>query len=84
MDIVKGYLCALDYIANQQGYFVWNLGSGKGRSVLEMVKAFEQASGNLVAYHIVEKRSGDIAICYADATKALNELGWSTKKLLKI
>lgn len=83
MDLVKGHLCALDYIANQQGHFVWNLGSGKGHSVLEMVKAFEQASGNIVPYQIVEKRSGDIAICYADATKALNELGWSTKKTIE-
>jgi len=83
MDLVRGHLCALYYITNKVGYFVWNLGSGKGHSVLDMVTAFEQASGKSVPYQIVERRSGDIASCYADATKAFDELGWSTEKTIE-
>ena len=83
MDLARGHLSALDYIANRSGYFVWNLGSGKGHSVLDMVNAFEQASGRAVPYQIVERRGGDIAACYADPTKALNKLGWSTQKSLE-
>lgn len=83
MDLVKGHLCALDYIANKAGYFVWNLGSGKGHSVLDMITAFEQASVKSVPYQVVERRSGDIASCYADSAKALSELGWSTEKTIE-
>jgi len=83
MDLVKGHICALDHIASRTGYFVWNLGSGKGHSVLDMVTAFEQTSGKSVPYQIVERRSGDIASCYADSAKALSELGWSTEKTIE-
>jgi len=83
MDLVRGHLCALDYIANKAGYFVWNLGSGTGYSVLDMVHAFEQASDQKIPYQIVERRGGDIASCYADPTKALKELDWSTRKTIE-
>ena len=83
MDLVRGHLSALDYIANKAGYFVWNLGSGHGHSVLDMVNAFEQASNQKVPYQIVERRNGDIASCYADSAKALSELGWSTEKTIE-
>lgn len=83
MDLVKGHLCALDYISNKVGYFVWNLGSGKGHSVLEMVTAFKQASDKAIPYQIVDRRSGDIAAYYADSTKAMRELGWTTEKTIK-
>ena len=80
MDLVEGHLSALDYIAKNQGYHVWNLGSGSGYSVLDMVKAFEKASNIKVPYQIVDKREGDIASCYADATKAHQQLNWSTQR----
>ena len=82
MDLVKGHLCALDYIVDKAGYYVWNLGSGKGYSVLDMVAAFEQASGKEIPYKVVDRRNGDVATCYADSEKAMKELGWSAKKTL--
>ena len=80
MDLVEGHLSALDYISRNQGYHVWNLGSGSGHSVLDMVKAFEKASSTKIVYRIVDKREGDIASCYADATKAQKQLNWSTQR----
>ena len=80
MDLVEGHLSALDYIAKNQGYHVWNLGTGSGYSVLDMVKAFEKASNTKVPYQIADKREGDIASCYADATKAHKQLNWSTQR----
>jgi UDP-glucose 4-epimerase len=76
VDLAKGHLAALDYIATRQGVHIWNLGTGVGYSVLEMVAAFEQASGHSVPYNIVPRRAGDIAQCWSDPTKALQELGW--------
>jgi len=61
------------------GVVTYNLGTGRGYSVLEMVRAFEQASGRPVPYEIVERRPGDIAACYADPTLAREELGWSAE-----
>ncbi|MES1965249.1 UDP-glucose 4-epimerase GalE [Psychrobacter sp. AH5] len=80
MDLVEGHLSALDYISGHQGYHVWNLGAGSGHSVLDMVKAFERASNTKIPYQIVDKRGGDIASCYADATKAHQQLNWSTQR----
>lgn len=62
------------------GTHVYNLGTGKGTSVLELVHAFEKANNITVPYNIVARRPGDIASCYADATKAKNELGWVAKR----
>jgi UDP-glucose 4-epimerase len=59
---------------------IYNLGTGKGTSVLELVHAFEKANGIKVPYEIVERRPGDIAICYADASKAERELDWKAKR----
>ena len=82
VDLAKGHLCALDYIADKTGYFVWNLGTGNGFSVLDMVKAFENASGKKIPYQVVDRREGDIAACFADPQKAAVELGWTTQKTI--
>lgn len=82
VDLAKGHLCALDYVADKTGYFVWNLGTGNGFSVLDMVQAFEKASGRDIPYQIVDRREGDIAACYADPQKAAVELGWTTQKTI--
>lgn len=75
-DLANGHLKALQYLQNNSGVHIHNLGTGNGYSVLEMVKAFEAASGQQIAYKIVERRPGDIAECWADPKKAADELGW--------
>lgn len=79
VDLAKGHLKALERISNQTGACVWNLGTGKGYSVLDMVKAFEKASGKPVPYQVVARRGGDIATCYAAPAKAEAELGWTAE-----
>ncbi|WP_345974986.1 UDP-glucose 4-epimerase GalE [Sulfurimonas sp. HSL3-7] len=80
VDLADGHLKALDYIDANRGVLTVNLGTGNGYSVLEMVKAFEKASGRKVPYKIVERRAGDIAECYADPTYAKKILGWEAKR----
>ena len=80
VDLAKGHLKALEKIMSTNGVNAYNLGTGKGYSVLEMVAAFEKASGKKVPYKIVERRPGDVASCYADPTKAREELGWVAEK----
>ncbi|NMB30013.1 MAG: UDP-glucose 4-epimerase GalE [Clostridiales bacterium] len=75
-DLALGHVKALDKIATSNGVATYNLGTGNGYSVLEIVRAFEKASGVEIPYKIIGRRQGDIAECYADATKAKNELGW--------
>ena len=70
----------MDNIVKTNGVDAYNLGTGKGYSVLEMVAAFEKAVGKEIPYKIVEPRSGDAAVCYADPTKAREELGWSARR----
>ncbi len=76
VDLALGHLKAVEKAAKDTGVFTYNLGTGNGYSVLQVVEAFEKASGKNVPYKIVDRRPGDIAVCYADATKAKNELGW--------
>ena len=83
VDLAQGHLKALDHLKTKPGLVTVNLGTGQGYSVLEMVKAFELASGKAVAYQIVERRTGDIAECYADTHKALDILDWKASKGLK-
>lgn len=84
VDLAKGHLKALDKIEKEgKGLYIYNLGTGTGYSVLDMVKAFEKATGKKVAYKIVPRRAGDIATCYADPKKAREELGWETTKTLE-
>jgi len=80
VDLAKGHLCALQRLAQKSGCLAVNLGTGQGYSVLEMVKAFSQASGREIPYQIVQRRPGDIASCYADPALAQRELGWSAEK----
>jgi UDP-glucose 4-epimerase len=80
VDLAKGHLKALEKAIGATGVEAYNLGTGNGYSVLEMVKAFEKASGIKIPYEIVENRPGDIAVCYADSTKAKSKLGWSAEK----
>lgn len=83
VDLAKGHVAAIDYMEkNASGVFTFNLGTGKGYSVLDMVKAFETASGVKVPYVLAPRRPGDIAECYADPKKANGELGWAAEKTL--
>ena len=76
VDLAQGHLRALELLRRDEGLFAVNLGTGTGYSVLDMVRAFEAASGRKVAYQIVERRPGDIASCYADPSLAFELLGW--------
>ncbi len=78
MDLAEGHVSALNNLT--EGVHIYNLGTGQGTSVLELVKAFEEANNIEVPYEIVDRRPGDIASCYADASKAERELGWTAKR----
>lgn len=80
VDLAQGHVAALAFLAREAGVHTWNLGTGQGYSVLEMIRAFEQASGARVPYAIVPRRAGDIATCYADPQKASTELGWQASR----
>ena len=84
VDLAKGHVLALNKLEKEgQGLYIYNLGTGTGYSVLDIVKAFEKATGVKVPYKIAPRRAGDIAMCYADPTKAYNELGWKATKTLE-
>lgn len=84
VDLAIGHLKALNKIEKEaKGLYIYNLGTGTGYSVLDMVKAFEKTTGKKVAYKIAPRRAGDIATCYADPQKAKEELGWETTKTLE-
>lgn len=76
VDLALGHIKAIEYIRKNSGIDYFNLGTGNGYSVLDIVKAFEKATGSKIEYRIVERRAGDIAECYADPTKAKKLLGW--------
>ncbi|MCH3972407.1 MAG: UDP-glucose 4-epimerase GalE [Oscillospiraceae bacterium] len=78
-DLASGHICALKKLETAHGCEIYNLGTGRGSSVLEVVHAFERASGKKINYKIAPRRAGDIATCYADASKAKRELGWEAK-----
>ena len=82
VDLAKGHVAAVKYAVENLGCEVFNLGTGTGYSVLDMVKAFEEANGVKVPYQIVDRRPGDLATCYADPTKSLEKLGWKAEKTL--
>ncbi|NOI13754.1 UDP-glucose 4-epimerase GalE [Vibrio hepatarius] len=83
MDLSDGHVAALQKVGRKDGLHVYNLGTGNGYSVLEMVKAFESASGKQVPYQIVDRRPGDIAECWADPAKAMKELEWRAERTLE-
>src|SRR5690606_37663473 len=80
VDLAKGHLSALEKIMTSTGVDAYNLGTGVGYSVLDVVKAFERATGVKIPYIITERRPGDVAECYADPTKASKELGWKAER----
>lgn len=80
VDLVIGHIKALEKIMNETGVKVYNLGTGVGYSVLDVVKAFEKANGIKIPYEIVDRRPGDVDKVYADPTKALKELGWKAER----
>lgn len=79
VDLARGHVKAIDKIKENPGVKVYNLGTGKGYSVLDVVKAFEKACGHKIPYAIKPRRPGDIATCYSDASLAREELGWSAE-----
>ena len=84
VDLAKGHINALEKLEKEgEGLFIYNLGTGKGYSVLDIVKTFEEATGMKVPYKIAPRRAGDIDTCYSDPTKAKNELGWEAERDLK-
>lgn len=83
VDLARGHLAALERLQGNPGLMVHNLGTGKGYSVLEMIRAFESASNRPVAYRVVDRRPGDIAACYADPGLAFRELGWRAERGLE-
>jgi len=80
MDLAAGHGCALERLRENPGVVTYNLGTGRGYSVLEMIAAFEKASGRKVPYQVVGRREGDIAVCYADPSLAERELGWRAER----
>ncbi len=83
VDLAKGHVAAERYASEHKGIETINLGTGVGYSVLDMVKAFEKVNGVPIPYEIAERRPGDVAECYADASKAKNLLGWEAEKTLE-
>ena len=84
VDLAKGHVKALEKLDKEnEGLYIYNLGTGTGYSVLDMVKAFEETTGKEVKYKIAPRRPGDIASCYADPAKAKRELNWTTEKTLE-
>jgi UDP-glucose 4-epimerase len=82
MDLAEGHIAAVKYLAETGGLIRVNLGTGCGVSVLEMIRAFERASGKTVPYKIVDRRAGDIAEYWADASLAKRELRWAAQRTL--
>ncbi len=82
VDLALGHLKAVEHKTGKQGVHIFNLGTGNGYSVLQIIKAFEKACGKEIPYQIDPRRPGDIAECYADASKALNELEWRAERAI--
>ena len=80
VDLAKGHVKAMKKLEPGSGVSIYNLGTGNGYSVLQVVKAFEKACGKEIKYAIKPRRAGDIATCYCDASKAKRELGWEAEK----
>ena len=80
MDLAAGHLAALGYLQDKAGVYRWNLGTGRGSSVLEVIEAFSKAAGAPVPYEISPRRPGDAAVSYSDPSAALADLGWSARR----
>lgn len=83
VDLVKGHVKALQYLENHEGVEIFNLGTGTGYSVLDLVKSFSEATSKNIPYKIVERRPGDIGVCYANVEKAKRLLEWQAEKDLQ-
>lgn len=83
VDLAEGHRTALNFLKGQQGIWVFNLGTGKGTSVLEIIKAFQEVSGKSIALNFANRRNGDIASCFSNADKANIYLRWSACRTLK-
>ncbi|MDQ0848753.1 UDP-glucose 4-epimerase [Arthrobacter sp. B3I9] len=83
MDLAAGHAAALNFLAEHQGLHTWNLGTGRGYSVLEIIQAFEAASGTTIPYELVDRRPGDAPISLADPSRALYDLGWKASETLE-
>lgn len=82
LDLAQAHIAALDRLEEVGGHHVWNIGTGQGHSVLEVIAAFERASGRPIPYEVVGRRAGDIATCFADPSLANAELGWTADRTL--
>jgi UDP-glucose 4-epimerase len=82
-DLASGHLKALDKVLTNPGVDAYNLGTGKGYSVMDMIHTFEKVNGVDIPYEVIDRRPGDIAVSYADPTKARQELGWVAEKGLE-
>ena len=80
VDLALGHVKAVQKVEGEKGIFIYNLGTGKGYSVLDVVNAFKKASGVDIKYEIVGRRAGDLATCYSDPSKAYKELGWKAER----
>lgn len=80
VDLALGHVKAVQKVEGEKGVFIYNLGTGKGYSVLDVVDAFKKASGIDIKYEIVARRAGDLAVCYSDPSKAYKELGWKAER----
>lgn len=80
VDLAIGHIRAIEKLKENKGVLTYNLGTGRGYSVLEMIKAFEKATGRPIPYEVKPRRAGDIATCYADSSKAKLELSWEAKR----
>ncbi len=80
VDLALGHVKAVESVLSSTGVEAYNLGTGNGYSVLEMVRAMELAAGRTIPYRIVDRRPGDVAVCYANPVKAREKLGWSAER----
>ena len=83
MDLAEGHVKALEKLCAEKGVLIYNLGTGHGVSVLQLVQAFEKANGLTIPYDICPRRAGDIAEFYADASKAQREMGWKASRTIE-
>lgn len=83
MDLVEGHVAALNFLKKTMGWHAINLGTGKGYSVLDMVKVFKKVSGRDVPYKVVARRTGDVPACFADPQKAIKVLSWRATRRLE-
>jgi UDP-glucose 4-epimerase len=83
VDVAEGHLKALQMLQHSPGTHIWNLGTGTGYSVLQIIHSFEDVTGVSIPYHFAPRRAGDIAQCWADPSKAGRDLGWYAQRNLE-